>query len=168
MRPVFVGRISSAVGRVARRISPFTAFNRMLTALARIKAQQAAADAIRESEARYSNLVATLQQVVFQIDRDGRFTFLNPAWTRIMGYSVEETLGQQHFIFIHPEDRARHRALVEAAAEGDGMANYEIRCLARSGEERWLEGHVHISVDADRHITGCSGTLTDVTERHRA
>jgi PAS domain S-box-containing protein len=140
----------------------------MLTALARIKAQQAAADAIRESEARYSNLVATLQQVVFQIDREGRFTFLNPAWTRIMGYSVEETLGQPHFTYVHPEDRARHHNLMQRAAEGGAIANYEIRCIAQNGEEKWLEGHVSLSRDVNGDIAGCSGTLTDVTGRHRA
>jgi PAS domain S-box-containing protein len=126
------------------------------------------AEAIRQSEARYSSLVTSLQQIVFQIDADGCFTFLNPAWTRIMGYSAEESLGQLHFIYIHPEDRARHRALIERTAEGSGIANYEIRCIGKNGEEKWLEGHVRLSLKADGKIAGCSGTLTDVTERHRA
>jgi PAS domain S-box-containing protein len=129
---------------------------------------RAAAEAIRESDGRYSHLVAALQQVVFQIDEKGCFTFLNPAWTKIMGYSVEETLGQPHFSYIHPEDRPRHRTLIERAAGANGVANYEVRCLAKSGEEKWLEGHVRLSLDAEGKIIGCSGTLTDVTERHRA
>jgi PAS domain S-box-containing protein len=127
-----------------------------------------AADAIRQSEARYSSLVAALQQVVFQIDEKGCFTFLNDAWTNIMGYSIEETLGQPHFTYMHPEDRARHRNLVQRAAEGSGVANYEIRCIAKNGEEKWLEGLVRVSLNGDGSIAGCSGTLTDVTERHRA
>jgi PAS domain S-box-containing protein len=127
-----------------------------------------AADVIRESEARYSSLVATMQQVVFQTDEEGRFTFLNPAWTRITGYSVEESLGQTHFDYVHPDDHARHRNLLQQAAEGDGTANFELRCVARSGEEKWLEAHVRLALDTDRSIVGCSGTLTDVTERHQA
>ena len=127
-----------------------------------------AADAIRQSEARYSSLVAALQQVVFQIDEKGCFTFLNDAWTKIMGYSIEETLGQPHFTYLHPDDWARHRSLVQRAAEGSGVANYEIRCIAKNGEEKWLEGLVRLSLNSDGSIGGCSGTLTDVTERHRA
>ena len=127
-----------------------------------------AADAIRQSEARYGNLVAALQQVVFQIDEKGCFTFLNDAWAKIMGYSIEESLGQPHFIYLHPEDRARHRTLVQRAAEGSGVANYEIRCIAKNGEEKWLEGLIRLSLNRDGSIAGCSGTLTDVTDRHRA
>ncbi len=121
-----------------------------------------------ENEAFYSSLVATMQQVVFQIDQEGRFTFLNPAWTKIMGYPVEETLGRGHLAYVHPQDRARHRALIQRAAEGGGFGVYEIRCIACEGGEKWLEAHVRVAADADGTITGSSGTLTDVTERHRA
>ena len=158
----------SAVRSLPVRLFPLRALGRMFKWWTRRKARQADAHAREESEARYSSLVATMQQVVFQADREGRFTFLNPAWTRIMGYSVEESLGQLHFSYVHPEDRARHRALVRRAASGSGIANYEIRCIARDGAEKWLEAHVHVSVDDDREITGCSGTLTDITKRHQA
>jgi len=77
----------------------FAALRRVAGAVAswakRCLRRQAAA-ANLENEAFYSSLVATMQQVVFQIDREGRFTFLNPAWTKIMGYPVEETLGREH------------------------------------------------------------------------
>ena len=141
---------------------------RRTTQLRRELASRASAVAARESEARYSSLVSTMQQVVFDIDQRGAFTFLNPAWTRVMGYAVDETLGRRHADFVHPDDRARHRRVVQRAAEGSGSAVYEIRCLARDGSEKWLEAHVQVATDADRTITGCTGTLTDVTLRHQA
>ncbi|MDQ4134723.1 MAG: ATP-binding protein, partial [Pseudomonadota bacterium] len=126
------------------------------------------AGSVPESEALYGSLVASMQQVVFQIDGDGTFTFLNPAWTKVMGYALDETLGRKHHDFLHPGDRARHRSLVMRAAQGDGSAVYEIRCIAKDGSEKWLEAHVQVATDEHRRITGCSGTLTDVTQRHRA
>ena len=141
---------------------------RAVRRVAHLQREMRLREVVGESEARYSELVATMQQVVFQVDREGRFTFLNPAWTRIMGYSVEDTLGQSHFQFVHPDDRERHSAFIQRAAEADGAANYEIRCVDRHGEEKWLEGHVRVVTDAERNVTSCSGTLTDVTERHRA
>jgi PAS domain S-box-containing protein len=165
MRPV-LRRVLSALSSLVMRSSRM--LGRMFTALRGNTRQKADADAIREREARYSSLVTTMQQVVFQIDQEGRFTFLNPAWTRIMGYAVEESLAELHFTYVHPDDRGRHRALVLKAAEGAGLANYEIRCIAKDGTEKWLEAHVRVATDEGGVITGCSGTLTDVTERHRA
>ena len=141
---------------------------RRTTQLRRELALRASAVATRQSEARYSSLVSTMQQVVFDIDQRGAFTFLNPAWTRVMGYAVDETLGRPHADFVHPDDRARQRWVVQRAAEGSGSAVYEIRCIARDGSEKWLEAHVQVATDADRTITGCTGTLTDVTLRHQA
>jgi two-component system, sensor histidine kinase and response regulator len=151
---------------------PFAALCRVSGAAAawarRHFGRPAGADAARENEAFYSSLVATMQQVVFQIDQEGRFTFLNSAWTKIMGYPVEETLGRGHLAYVHAEDRARHRALIRRAAETGGFGVYEIRCVAQDGGEKWLEAHVRVDADAAGTITGLSGTLTDVTERHRA
>ncbi len=159
---------AKAVRSLPVRLFPLRALRRMFMWLAGRKARQAAAKAHEENLARYSSLVATMQQVVFQVDGEGRFTFLNPAWTRIMGYSVEETLGQPHFSYVHPDDRTRHRTLVQRAAEGGGIGNYEIRCIAKDGGVRWLEGSVHVIVDDEKRIIGCSGTLADVTDRHAA
>jgi two-component system, sensor histidine kinase and response regulator len=141
---------------------------RRTTELRRELALRASAVATLQSEPRYSSLVSTMQQVVFDIDQRGAFTFLNPAWTRIMGYAVDEALGRRHADFVHPADRARHRRVLQRAAEGSGSAVYEIRCIAKDGSEKWLEAHVQVATDADRTITGCTGTLTDVTRRHQA
>src|SRR4051794_26843489 len=129
MRTVALRRVLSAFSSLAMRSS--RVLGRMFAARAGKARQKADSEGIRESEARYSGLVTTMQQVVFQTDHEGRFTFLNPAWTRIMGYAVGKSLAELHFSYVHPDDRGRHRALVLKAAEGTGLANYEIRCIAK-------------------------------------
>ena len=59
----------------------------------------------RESERRYRSVVDSVQEVIFQTDADGRWTFLNPAWVEITGYSIGESLGQSLYDVAHPDDR---------------------------------------------------------------
>ena len=46
------------------------------------------------SEQRYRRLLDNLHEIVFEIDAEGRLTFLNRAWTETLGYSLEESLQQ--------------------------------------------------------------------------
>ena len=54
---------------------------------------EAAQTAMAASEARHRGVVAGLEEVVFQADVEGRWTLLNPAWTRITGRAIDDSLG---------------------------------------------------------------------------
>ena len=64
---------------------------------ARLAFAQAEAD-------RYRALVDDLKEVIFQIDRQGQWSFLNPAWTELTGFPTEECLGSPFLGFLHPAD----------------------------------------------------------------
>jgi diguanylate cyclase (GGDEF)-like protein/PAS domain S-box-containing protein len=123
----------------------------------------------RESERRYRSVVESVQEVIFQTDAEGNLTFLNPAWTEIMGYAVDDSLGRGAPSFVHPEDRDQcvhvlsrlmNREVVHDRSEG--------RFLTNENEVRWLEVHARAIFDGEDRVAGVSGTLTDVTERRRA
>lgn len=60
---------------------------------------------ISESEARYRSVVENINEIIFQLDPDGRLVFLNPAWSQVTGQQVKESLGTQISLYIHPDDR---------------------------------------------------------------
>src|SRR4029453_1438079 len=151
---VLAGLLLGFGAYLALCVFPLRVLDRVLKALAEMMAEQTSADAVRESEARYSHLVDALQQVVFQIDEKGCFSFLNPAWQRIMGYTVEETAGPPHFLYVHADDRRRHRSIIERAALADGYTSYEVRCIAKDGSIKWLECYVNVAVDDGQNIVG--------------
>lgn len=74
-------------------------------------------------------------------DFEGRFVKLNPAWERVLGYSVDELIGQPFLDFVHPEDKDRtlHEAL--NATTADAMRNFENRYLCKDGSSRWISWH---------------------------
>jgi PAS domain S-box-containing protein len=69
-------------------------------------------DALTESEEKFRSLVLTIPDIVYRIDTDGRFTFINNAVERL-GYRQEELLGE-HFskIVFQPDVEQISRSLV--------------------------------------------------------
>ncbi|MBM4200935.1 MAG: response regulator, partial [Gammaproteobacteria bacterium] len=124
------------------------------------------AAALEASEIRYRSLVGSLREVVFQTDPSGCLTFINPAWTRITGLSVEESLGKTIVSFLHPDDRARFRRLLAGLVERNGGESFLDECRLRMHPQRygWVEFSAHASVEPN----GITGTLNDITERRKA
>ena len=59
-----------------------------------IQQREASEEVLRRGEERYRALVDNLTTVVFQADRDLRWTFLNPAWETVTGRSPAESVSQ--------------------------------------------------------------------------
>jgi len=115
---------------------------------------------------RYQSLIAHLKEVVFQIDREGRWSFLNRAWTELTGLDLDQSLGQPFLGFMHPQDKIRYLNVLTYAMETDqDTLQGEFRIGTKDGDYRWVEMSNRITVDDQGAVIGVSGTLTDITER---
>ena len=135
-----------------------------------ITQQHRAQIALQASEMRYRQVADSLQDVLFQTDAAGHWTFLNPAWTEITGISVEDSLSASCARALHPDDCADFVALLEAARVA-GIADVPARVLrfvTSHGEVRWLEVALRANFDGEGKFRGTAGTLRDVTEKVRA
>jgi PAS domain S-box-containing protein len=123
---------------------------------------------LRASEARYRDLVETVRDAVLQADAEGRWTYLNPAWERITGFSAAESLGRSNFDFVHPDDHGAHGAAFRALFEGQvPFVRHECRFLTKAGGVRHVEVHAQLRRDASGAVVGTAGTVTDVTDTVR-
>ncbi|HEY3400486.1 MAG TPA: ATP-binding protein [Geothrix sp.] len=130
------------------------------------EAQLAAAQAEAD---RYRALVDHLKEAVFQIDRQGRWSFLNPAWSRITAFPVEECLGRPFLEYLHPADKPRYLNMLTYAVDtGQEAFDGEFRIPTKGGEVKWVEAYQRISFDESGVVLGITGTLSDVTDRKRA
>jgi PAS domain S-box-containing protein len=123
----------------------------------------------RQSEQKYRSVVDNLKEVIFQTDEVGLWTFLNPAWQEITGFSVAESLDKLFIQFVHPEDRQRYLEQLQPLLTR--QQNYfwqEIRYLHKQQGYRWLEVFARLTLDDQGHFTGTTGTLNDITERKQA
>jgi PAS domain S-box-containing protein len=60
---------------------------------------------LAEQRAHLSELFARVPEAVVMVDRDSRIARVNPAFTKIFGYTVEEALGQRINDLVTPDDR---------------------------------------------------------------
>ncbi len=119
------------------------------------------------SERLYRQIIDSLKEVVFQADPQGRWTFLNPAWTELTGFPVEQSLRREALEFIHTEDRPRAQELFQLVLTRKTDSRHEVRCQHREGNPLWVELFARPLLGEDGSVQGLCGTLTDVTGRRR-
>jgi PAS domain S-box-containing protein len=118
---------------------------------------------------RYKSLVDHLRETVFQIDRDGAWSFLNPAWEAMTGFTVAESLGSPFLDPMHPVDKGRYLNMLTLAMEAaEDTVRGEFRFRNKAGQFLWVEMYTRITLGADGLVTGVSGTMNEITERKRA
>ena len=96
-------------------------------------------------------------------DFEGRFTRINPAVQKVLGYTEEEFLARPYLDLVHPDDRERTRAEAAAIGEGKTTHSFENRYLGKDGSYRVLDW-TSTPVRAERLMYGIA---RDVTARRR-
>jgi diguanylate cyclase (GGDEF)-like protein/PAS domain S-box-containing protein len=129
-------------------------------------AGRTAVAALSDSEARYRTTVEDVREVIFRIDKDGRWSLLNRAWEELTGHTVAGSIGRSTLEFVHADDRENHADLVRPVDHG---AQHEYRRELRlDGADTmtvWVEVHARALHDEAGAFVGMSGTLTDITRR---
>jgi len=133
-----------------------------------ISDRTAVEESLRESEKKYRSVVNNSKEVIFQLDEWGLWTFLNPAWTQITGFSIDESLGNPFYKYIHPDDCPKSLGLFRSMMQRHRESCHcEIRYLGKDGI-CWLEVYAQLNLDDYDNIVGISGNLNDVSDRKTA
>jgi PAS domain S-box-containing protein len=131
-----------------------------------IQQRERAEEVLRRGDERYRVLVDNLTTVVFQVDRDLRWTFLNSAWETVTGRTPTESLGEPVTAQMVEADAPECAAALTSLLRGEqavGEQVLRVRCVA--GNVHWLELRAIPMLDGAGEIVGVSGTLNDVTSR---
>lgn len=96
---------------------------------------------------------------------DGYFVELNPAWSEVLGYELDELTRRPFVEFIHPDDLERTLAEVgKQAQQGYLVFNFQNRYRNADGSYRWLEWTSH----PDDQTGLMFAVARDITERKDA
>ncbi|MFQ6109081.1 MAG: PAS domain S-box protein [Candidatus Aminicenantales bacterium] len=120
-------------------------------------------EALHKSEEKYRVLVENIDEVIFILDGEGRFTYISPAIKNYNGFDAK-TLKDQHFLtFVHPEDRTRVSETLKKIQAGHAEP-FECRLFHNEGKIRY----VRISsrpLSKAKPQAGILGIATDITDR---
>jgi PAS domain S-box-containing protein len=120
--------------------------------------------ALRESEARFTELFETLQEGIYITTPDDRMVDANPALVRILGYDSKEELLSRRVseLFENPKERTQFRREAKGKPEMQGR---EIRLLRKDGKPVVCLSTATAVRDASGAVVRYQGALMDVTEQ---
>ncbi|WP_110670457.1 PAS domain-containing methyl-accepting chemotaxis protein [Salinicola halophilus] len=113
-------------------------------------------------------LAINRSQAIIEFDPQGEILDANDNFLSLMGYRLEEIVGQHHRLFCLPEDAAspEYRAFWQQLAKGEFRAG-EYRRLTQSGRELWFRAIYNPIQDESGRTVKIIKMATDVTTQKR-
>lgn len=139
-----------------------TAWNRSLRRQVRARTK-----AVERTERRYRDLVDNASDMIYRTDPFGRFTFVNPVATRILGFDEGELLSMKYFELMRPDWVPRAMGFYEKSAKSHESTYLEFPVRKKDGQEIWVGQHVRPIITGGR-IEGFQGMARDITDRVNA
>jgi len=123
---------------------------------------------VQETSSKMETIVNNISEVIFQTNFSGEWLYLNSAWNKITGFTIEKSLNCNVFEFVHPDDTENCmislRELIECKMN---FVFNELRVATISGSYKWCEATIRVTRDSDGRRNGFTGTLKDITTRKR-
>jgi len=129
--------------------------------------------ALYQSEQRLQQAVQAAVIGIFEHDHRANTIYWSPEKRAIFGFGKDEPVTMEMYLDqVHPEDRERIRAAIEAAHDpaGNGHFDVEHRILTRDGELRWVSVRSTTFFEGEgeaRQPRYTVGATIDTTERRR-
>ncbi len=132
-----------------------------------ISQRKQAEKALRESEERFRSLSRNAPDIIYTLGRDGAFTYVNPAWQRILGHEAQEVLGRYFVDFARPDDYRFYVDAFKHVRDRKETIRFTKSLLGKDGREVILDMSAAPNLDSRGRVIGLVGMLKDVTEAKR-
>lgn len=123
--------------------------------------------AIKLLEEQYEGLVEGSTDMIYEIDIDGSFIFVNDLMSEALGYSKEE-IKKKHFLsLVYVDDKERvNEHYRNQIVTRQSTSHIEFRAVAKNGDVMWVGQRARIKWNAvsDR-IIGFSVVTRDITDQ---
>lgn len=120
---------------------------------------------IRDSERLYRNLVEQSPDVIFSLDGQGNFTFVNTQIERFLGFSVRHVLETPLKDYVAPEDRSRLNNI--SGLEPESIWDEEVVVVDTNGARKYARIRMKVSFNEAEKTLGFEGVMRDRTVRRK-
>ena len=122
----------------------------------------------RLSEKRHRALVEHASDIVATLDLDLRFTSVNPAIERILGFAPAKVVGTSLRKPVPQEQLHTYAEMLDRKLQGEPSTQYEVEILTKAGARRILEVNSKLIADATGKPIAIHAIARDITERREA
>ena len=120
-----------------------------------------------DGEELYRALVENIDDAIYMLDTEGRFTFVNEVIEKRTGYPREWFIGRSYLDVIRPQDRPIIGAIFQAIIRGEDQPSFETEFPIASGDVIRIETSGN-PVRYNGEVVGVLGISRDIIGRKRA
>jgi diguanylate cyclase (GGDEF)-like protein/PAS domain S-box-containing protein len=136
---------------------------------------------LQHSEQLHRFLVEQSPDLIFTLDREGRFTFINGRVNSLLGYAPEELVGEDYSRIVDPRDHEHVQYAFNERRVGErATSNLEVRFKRKPSMPRAAGGPIMTAILSSQGVyesslngsseafLGTSGVARDISERKKA
>jgi len=134
-----------------------------------IDERKQAEEALKESEEKYRTILESIEEIYFEVDISGNFTFFNDSLPKSLGYSKDELMGMNNRDYMTPESSKKIFNLFNQIYKTGNpikKVNYEI--IRKDGSHGIHEMFASMIKDKSGQPIGFRGIAHDITELKKA
>ena len=115
----------------------------------------------------FPELLARLDVIIWKSDLSRQFTFVSAGADTILGFPLQQWIGDPNFwkSHVHPEDRERVTQECQKAIDDGRDCKLEYRMLSADGRTVWLSETASLVTDERRIPQQLFGLAIDITDR---
>ncbi len=129
--------------------------------------RQQAEEALRESENKYRTVLEANPDSVIVYDKTGKVTYLNPTFTNVFGWTLEECLGKKMDMFIPEKDRSKTHEMIKKLLAGENLLAIQTHQNTKSGDVIPVSISSALFYDSEYQPAGSVVNLRDIREQKK-
>lgn len=119
---------------------------------------------IEQSDRRFQQIVESSDDLVWEIDPDGVYTYISPQSKKIFGYEPSEVIGRETFVFMQEEEARRVKdEFLKLINKKEKVVNLENTYIHKDGSEVYLLTSGSPFYDERDELLGYRGIDRDIT-----
>jgi|GEM_PF-5162370 len=125
---------------------------------------------LRESEERFSQTTDQYQDIIWEVNVDGLFTYCSSACRTLLGYDRDEIVGKVHFYDLHPEEGREEflNAVFDGVHVLREFRDYSNTVRTKDGRNIAVLTNAIPMLNEDGFLVGYRGIDRDITEREQS
>ena len=111
-----------------------------------------------------SKVAGNIKDVIFEMDLNGNWSYLNPAWRKLTGYKVKNCLGKPYYQFLKDDQGNDFKNLIDLKTPNFKTISKSFKSQIITGEYKWLDFSLKVIMSEDGNIEGYIGAIVDISK----
>lgn len=116
---------------------------------------------------RLERVVNSIQEVIFEVDADDNWAYLNPAWEKLTGYKVEDCIGRSFSEYMHAVGQEDQSVIYNIRHAGKDFFHKTLEITTKNGIKKWLDVSLRLKFNKEGEVDGSIGTIVDISKLKR-